>query len=187
MKGMYSGVTMNLIYILPGVSALASMPDISKEARQRLRWMDYYRKTKNASLARRYFGISRKTFYQWKKRYNPYHLESLEEKSKRPRNTRKREVRRTEELRIINLRKKYIRYGKEKLKVIYKDIYQESISSWKIQRLIEKNSLYYSPIQTLKLRKRRKLNQPKKCITELKKEPRQGFLVAFDGFAIYFE
>jgi len=185
MKGMYSGVTMNLIYILPGVSALASMPDISKEARQRLRWMDYYRKTKNASLARRYFGISRKTFYQWKKRYNPYHLESLEEKSKRPRNTRKREVRRTEELRIINLRKKYIRYGKEKLKVIYKDIYQESISSWKIQRLIEKNSLYYSPIQTLKLRKRRKLNQPKKCITELKKEPRQGFLVAFDGLAIY--
>jgi transposase InsO family protein len=185
MKGMYSSVTMNLTHILPGASSLASMPDISKEAKQRLKWMDYYRKTKNVSLVCRYFGISRKTFYQWKKRYDPYHLESLEEKSKRPRNTRKWEVRRTEELRIINLRKKYIRYGKEKLKVIYQNIYQEPISSWKIQRVIEKHSLYYSPVKTLKLRRKRNLNQPKKRITELKKEHRQGFLVAFDGLTIY--
>lgn len=185
MKGRYSGVTMNLTCILPGASALASMPDISKEAKQRLRWMDYYRQSKNAAQTCRYFGISRKTFYQWKKRYNPYWLESLEEKSKRPRNTRKWEVSRKEEFRVISLRKQYIRYGKEKLKVIYQNIYQEPISSWKIQRVIEKNSLYYHPLTAQKLRKRRKLNQPKKRITELKKEHRQGFLVAFDGLTIY--
>ena len=184
-QGRYNGAHMALTYILPGAISLASLPILSQEAKQRLKWMDHYRKCRNASQTCRYFGISRKTFYYWKKRYNPYHLESLEQKSKRPHNIRQWEVSREQELRIIGLRKQCIRYGKEKLKIIYQRTYQESISSWKIQRVIEKHSLYYSPAKTLKLRRRRKLNQPKKRITELKREPRQGFLVAFDGLTIY--
>ncbi len=183
---MYNGVTpMNLTHVLPGMYRLASIPDISKEAKQRLKWMDYYRQTKNASQVCRYFGISRKTFYSWKKRYNPYKLESLEQRSKRPKNTRQWEVSRVQELQILTLRRKYIRYGKEKLRRLYQQAYQESISSWKIQRVIEKHSLYYSPTKTLALRRRRRLNQPKKRITELKRELRQGFLIAFDGLTIY--
>ena len=186
MKGRYNGVYMNtLTHIMPGAISLARLPNLSKEASRRLAWMDHYRKSNNASQTCRYFGISRKVFYAWKKRYNPHRLESLEAKSRRPRNTRQWEVSRIQELRIISLRKEHIRYGKEKLKRIYEKIHNESVTSWKIQRVIEKHRLYYSPAKTQKMRLRRKHNQPKKRITELKKEPRQGFLVGLDTVVRY--
>ena len=54
-------------------------------ARQRLKWMDYYRAHgNNAALTSRHFGISRQTFYRWRKRYNPRDLSSLESRSVRP-------------------------------------------------------------------------------------------------------
>ena len=171
---------MNLTYILPGAIALASTPELNPEARKRLKWMDYYRQCGNVLQTCRYFGIAPKTFYVWKKRYNPYHLESLEERSRRPKQTRRWQVNRVQEFRILSLRRKHIRYGKEKLKVLYQGLYQEPVSSWKIQRVIEKHNLYYSPIKTERLRKKRKHNQVKKRITELKKEKRSGFLIAID-------
>lgn len=181
----YNSRHMHAFTILPGAKSLASLPVLSQEAKKRLKWMDYYHQCQNVSKTCRYFGISRKTFYYWQKRYNPYYLQSLEERSRRPKNTRTWEVRRSEELRILALRRKYIRYGKEKLKRLYQEAYDQPISSWKVQRVIEKHNLYYQPAKTLKLRKKRKRNQAKKRITELKKEKRQGFLVAFDGLTIY--
>lgn len=186
MKGRYNGVTMTQTSILPGAISLASIPVLSKEAKQRLRWFDYYRNCNNAAKTCRYFGISRKTFYFWKKRYNPYHLESLEEKSKKPKNTRKWEVSRLQEFRILALRRKYIRYGKEKIKCIYEKEFNEPISSWKVQRVIERHNLYHRAEKTAKLKIKRKRNQFKKRITELKQEKRNGFLIAFDGLTIYF-
>lgn len=147
--------------------------------------MDYYHQCQNASKTCRYFGIARETFYEWKRRYNPHYLESLEEKSRRPKKTRNWEVKRIEEFRIIAIRKAHIRYGKEKIKVLYERDHQESISSWKIQRVIQKHQLYYHPSKTLKLREKRKHNQEKKRITELKKEVRTGFLVAIDTVVRY--
>ncbi|MCH7838243.1 MAG: helix-turn-helix domain-containing protein, partial [Chloroflexi bacterium] len=48
--------------------------------------MDYYeRHGRNAALTCRYFGISRQTFYRWRRRYRPRRLASLEERSCRPR------------------------------------------------------------------------------------------------------
>ena len=176
---------MNLTYILPGAVSLASTPELRPEARKRLKWMDYYRNCGNVLQTCRYFGISPKTFYVWKKRYDPYHLESLEEKSRRPKNTRKWQVSRIQEFRVLALRRQHIRYGKEKLKVLYQQIHKEPVSSWKIQRVIEKHNLYYSPIKTEKLRKKRKHNQVKKRITELKKEKRTGFLIALDTIVRY--
>lgn len=185
-QGRYNGVYMNASPTYPkGLYTIASIPILSPEARKRLRWMDYCATCKNVSKTCRYFGISRKTFHYWKKRYNPWHLESLEEKSRRPKNTRRWMVSGTQELRIVGLRKAHIRYGKEKLKHIYEDQYHESISSWKIQRVIEKHDLYYHPARTAKLRLRRKRNQSKKRITELKREKRTGFLVACDSMVIY--
>lgn len=176
---------MTLSHILPGAVSLASLPNLSPQAKKRLAWMDYYRKCGHVAKTCRHFGISRKTFYVWKKRYNPCRLESLEENSRRPRHTRHWQVSRLQELRTLALRHQHIRYGKEKLKVLYQEIHQEPISSWKIQRVIEKHRLYYQPAQTEKLRARRKRNQPKKRITELKRERRSGFLVALDGITFY--
>jgi len=65
--------------------------NLSKDAQKRLLWFDYYYSHNlNASLTCRYFGISRDTFYIWKRRFNPRHLQSLEfdTKTRRPRHVR---------------------------------------------------------------------------------------------------
>ncbi|PJE73314.1 MAG: hypothetical protein COV00_00520 [Candidatus Tagabacteria bacterium CG10_big_fil_rev_8_21_14_0_10_40_13] len=95
MNGRYNGVTMNISFTMPGAGKLAYLPQLSPEAKKRLKWFDYYHRCRNVSLTCRYFGISRKTFYYWQKRYNPRRLESLEEKSRRPKNTRNWDVSRS--------------------------------------------------------------------------------------------
>jgi len=100
---------------------------LSREAKTRLRWMDYYQETKNVSLTCRHFGISRQLFYYWKKRYNPHNLISLENRERTPKKRRQREITPEQEMRIVALRKKYIRYGKEKLSRMYYRFYRETI------------------------------------------------------------
>lgn len=66
--------------------------NLSKDALKRLSWFDfYYSHNLNISLTSRYFGISRDTFYIWKRRFNPRHLQSLEfdTKTRRPHHLRK--------------------------------------------------------------------------------------------------
>ncbi len=156
------------------------LPDLSKEAKHRLKWMDYYGRCKNVAKTCRYFGIARKTFYHWYNRYDPTNLLTLEEHSRRPKKVRQWQVTREEESRIKTLRTHYIRYGKEKLKVIYERTHHTPISSWKIQRVIEKHQLYYSPKKNHLLQRKRKHYGLKKRITELAREPRTGFLLAMD-------
>ena len=63
---------------------------ISKEAKKRLKWMDYYHAHQhNASLTCRYFGISRKTFHKWFNRFkDKKDPRCLESRSKRPKTIR---------------------------------------------------------------------------------------------------
>lgn len=93
--------------------------NLSKQAKLRLKWFDYYRKCENVSLTCRYFGISRKTFYKWKRRYNPFYLKSLEDQDRTPIRRRKPEITFLQEQRIITLRKKYLRYSKLKLAILF--------------------------------------------------------------------
>ena len=59
--------------------------DLSRAARLRLQWMDYYfGHGENAALTCRHFGISRQSFYRWKRRYDPENLATLEDRSHRP-------------------------------------------------------------------------------------------------------
>ena len=67
-----------------------------------------------------------------------------------------------------------------KIKVLYEREHGEPISSWKIQRVIEKHDLYYHPVQTAKAKKKRKKAKKKKRITQLKRVSRTGFLIALD-------
>ena len=93
--------------------------ELSRAARCRLEWMDYYRQHgSNAALTCRHFGISRQTFYRWKGRYDPEDLTSLEARSHRPH--RRRQPTWTAELaeRVLRLRRQYPRWGKDKLAVL---------------------------------------------------------------------
>jgi len=62
---------------------------LSKEARQRLKWFDFYEAHgRNTRLTCRCLGISPQTFYRWRGRYDPRHLSSLEARSHKPRHIR---------------------------------------------------------------------------------------------------
>jgi len=172
---------MSIQYVLPKVEHL---PDISKQAKQRPKWMDYHNQGHTVAQTCRYFGITPKTFHKWRKLYDPNNLTTLEDSSRRPKTIRQWQVTREEERRIFLLRKRYIRYGKIKLATIYQTIYQEPISSWKIQRVIEKHCLYYNPKKNQRIQIKRTRSGLKKRITELKKEPRSGFLIALDTICL---
>jgi transposase InsO family protein len=147
--------------------------------------MDYYRQTKNISLTCRHFNISRKTFHKWKNVYDTHNLATLESGDRAPKHKRQREITSEQEMRIVALRKQHIRYGKEKLAQRYQETYSETISAWKVQKTIEKYRLYYNPIRTEKIRKKRQRSQNKKRITLLKQRKVSGFLLQVDTVVIY--
>ncbi len=95
--------------------AKRAQPDLSADAKKRLKWFDHYAKHGNAALTCRYFGISRQTFYRWKRRYHPSALHTLERRSSRPKRLRRRTWSSTEILAVQTMRERYPRWGKAKL------------------------------------------------------------------------
>lgn len=118
--------------VVAGVSRLAGLSlELSKEAKQRLKWFDYYEShDHNARLTCRHFGISPPTFYRWKHRYDPKHLAGLEAHSHRPKQVRQPTY--TTELveAVLKLREQYPRWGRDKLVVLVReDGYRVSAST----------------------------------------------------------
>jgi putative transposase len=121
MKGQYNGCIMSVTgTILPGASRLARLQvELSKRARQRLKWFDYYGShNNNARLTCRYFGISPQTFYRWKRRYNPHYLKSLGDRSHRPKHLRQPTYSVELVKAVLRLRGEYPRWGKDKLVIL---------------------------------------------------------------------
>lgn len=142
---------------------------LSAQAQLKLEWIIYYytKGDQNAKLTACTFGISRKTFHKWLKRFDETNLRTLEEHSKAPLNVRQRDISPWEESRIIKLRRAHIRWGKMKLQRLYIRQYDEYISSWKIQKVIEGKNLYYDRQKVDKHRQKRLKGQPKNRITTL--------------------
>lgn len=93
--------------------------ELSREAKTRLAWFDFYEAHgQNASLTCRHFGISRSTFYYWKKRFDRHNLASLEDRSSRPHRVRQRTWTTEEIVAVKRLRERYPRWGKAKLAVL---------------------------------------------------------------------
>ncbi len=103
----------------PGSGRLAGIGvELSREGRVRLAWMDFYRRCGNVAHTCRHFGISRQTFYRWQRRYDPYDLTSLEERSHRPRQCRQPTWAFPLEEKVLTLRLQFPRWGKDKLAVL---------------------------------------------------------------------
>jgi transposase InsO family protein len=160
-------------------------PPLSVEAKRRFQWVDYHKRGHTVSLTCRHFNIPRKTFYLWYKRYQKAGTAGLEDLDRTPKRKRQRKCAPLQEERIVALRTKYIRYGKEKLATIYMKTYGESIASWQIQKVIEKYKMYYNPKKTTRIASKRKKSVNKKRITELKKKPKTGYLICIDTVVIY--
>ena len=93
--------------------------ELSREAQKRLPWFDHYQAHgRNAALTCRYFGISRQTFYRWKRRYDPQFLSTLEGRSHRPLQRRPPTWTAQQAEQVRRLREQYPRWGKDKLAIL---------------------------------------------------------------------
>jgi transposase InsO family protein len=105
--------------LVPKYFRLSKIPDVSRVAKLRLDWFDFYRAhDNNAALTCRHFAISRKTFYKWKRVYDPKHLWSLEDRSRRPRHTRQPTWSLQLVQAVLKLREERPRWGKVKLALL---------------------------------------------------------------------
>jgi len=147
---------------------------LSLMAQLKLEWIIFYSTVGNrkAVPTARHFGINPKTLHKWLKRFDEVRLETLEEVSRKPHQLRQKEINTVQRIRIRKLRKAHFRWGKMKLQKQYKREYGEEISSWKIQKVIETDHLYFDHVQHKKQQRRKKQaqNKPKQRITQFVKE-----------------
>jgi putative transposase len=92
--------------------------ELSREARVRLAWMDFYRQSGNVARTCRHFGVSRQTFYRWQRRYDPLDLTTLEERSHCPHHRRQPTWSFHLSEKVLTLRLQFPRWGKDKLAVL---------------------------------------------------------------------
>lgn len=154
-------------YILPGAVRFyyrqARSDLVSKQAKQRLEWLDFYRAHKNnARLTCRHFGISPDTFYRWKRRFKPGDLSRLHDASRRPHHVRKPTTAPKVVDRIRALREKYPRWGKLKIQpLLAQEGFDVSVSTVGrvLARLLAKGVIR-EPEKLRRLRSKRRANRP---------------------------
>ena len=105
------GQSMHLTDRLPKVPQL---PTLSPVAKHRLQVLEFAQRH-GVRLAVEAYGVSRSTIYEWRKRYNPRKLESLEPKSRAPKRKRRVCWSWADEQAILKLRRQHPRWGKRKL------------------------------------------------------------------------
>lgn len=161
MKNRY-GTSMTYGYIIPGSSRISQIPLLSKTAKDRLKWMDFYfTHDSNARLTCRHFGLSPDVFYRWKRRYDPLNLASLEDDkgSRRPKKVRTPKTDPVLKARIKSLREQYPRWGKKKLwKLLENEGFTTSVSTVgrTLTRLRQAGQLNEPAVVTRKLAGRRR-------------------------------
>lgn len=154
-------------HVLPGAGRISAIRMLSKEAKRRLKWMDWYESNgRNARLTCRHFGLSPDVFYRWKNRYNPYNLLSLEDDkiTRTPHHVRQPETDPAIEKRVKEIREEYPRWGKKK---IWKLLEREEINTTIITvgrtltRLRERGILKEPPIVTAKIERGKRRRKPR--------------------------
>jgi putative transposase len=150
--------------VLPEGRRVRVGPTLSRDARQRLVWMDYYLAHRgNARLTCRRFGISSATFYRWWHRYDPRRLASLEARSRRPRRVRQPQTPPDVVARIRALRETYPRWGKTKLAVLLRRegwTVADSTVGRTLTRLRRLGQLREPPVVNAQKRRRRRKPRP---------------------------
>jgi|SRR5579859_1068516 len=165
--------------------------NLSEKAQLKLEWIIFYYSIgkENATETAAHFGISRKTLHKWLKRFDEKKLLSLEETSRVPQKTREWMVTYEQQQRIKILRKQNMEYGKKKLQVLYQKAYGETISTWKIERVIREYKLYPDKTKHAKqIEKKSKSKQKVRIHTvkeTLKSVNEFGFLWHIDAIIIW--
>ena len=149
--------------VVSGYTRLARIREISREAGKRLKWFDfYYSHGGNARLTCRYFGISPQTFYRWKRRYDPGHLESLEGRSHKPKRLRRPTWSHELAQEVHRLREEYPRWGKDKLAELLREQGQEVSTSMvgRILRRLKERGVLKEPLPNHVSARKRQRRRP---------------------------
>jgi transposase InsO family protein len=112
-------------------------------------------------------------------------LATLESHSCVPQRKRSRTITPDQEARVLRLRRNHLRYGKEKIALMYIATYGEPMTAWKVQKVIEKYGIYYRPAKNARTQAKRRKAEKRKRITELRKKRVSGFLLCLDTIVIY--
>lgn len=133
-------------------------PKLAHKEIDRLRAITIYKRTKDVYLVCKTYGISRATFYRWLRRFNPKDLNSLRDRSRRPRRVRKPTWSRELIDLVKELRSQYPRWGKEKLRILIRERGIESCASTvgRIIRYLKRTGDLVEPSTRVKSTKRRK-------------------------------
>ncbi|MFH1087325.1 MAG: integrase core domain-containing protein, partial [Chloroflexota bacterium] len=126
-------------------------------------WFEYYESHgRNARLACRYFGISPQTFYRWKRRYRPYQLESLEDRSRRPNRLRQPAYPLELVTAVKRLREEYPCWGKDKLvRLLWRESYRVSTSMvGRILQYLKKRGVLHEPVRNHISAHKRRVKRP---------------------------
>lgn len=136
LQWLFENSSFHLNYDLVGLRHMikAFSLKLTPEARQRLSWMDLYRECGVAAKVCRHFGIPERTFWRWRRRYNPWDLTSLESFSRKP----KHSPMKTDwliEQQVLAVKRSHPRWGKEKISLylkVKKHIALSGKTVWKI-------------------------------------------------------
>lgn len=170
-----TGVHTRIGAMFPGLGRVQETVNLSKEAKVRLKWVDYYLgHEKNASLTCRHFGIVRSCFYKWLNRFNSLGLSGLETVSTKPKNTRCSLVPSEVVSLVKALRKANPEYSKYKLQTILKRDYGYSLSASTIGRIITHYKLFFAPPVKPK-------NHPRRLASLKKRRKPTGFKAVKPG------
>lgn len=114
----------------------------------RLEWVLHLRTHPNISEAARHFGISRKALKKWRDRFLRFGIEGLVNQSRAPKHRRNWTLPWHIKERIIDLKREFPVWGKDKLKIEYQKRFEEYISEWQIQRVIQVKNLQWKRPKT---------------------------------------
>lgn len=170
---------MRAFKLFPSIQVTASK--LSRDALKRLAWFDYYYSHgENASLTCRYFGISRDTFYLWKKRFNKRYLPSLEfdTKTRRPKKVREMTTPQWIQKRIYDIRKTDLEKSKYEIQA---ELREEGIVIGRkcIEKVIKRNPELHATQHVKRMRTKHRMIQRVKAARELR-EKALGSLVQID-------
>jgi transposase InsO family protein len=157
MKQRYSGSHMTVygttIPMARGIAQSSFVNDsLTETAKHRLKIIDWCKgHDSNISLTSRHFGIGRATLSRWIKRFKLHGVLGLNEKSRRPKNTRQVTTPWEVTARVVCLRKEYPAWSKYKIRAMLK---KEGVitSDSTIGRILKKKGLVDKEIS----RKRKK-------------------------------
>lgn len=106
----------------------------------RLAWMMYYEETKSVQAVADRFGISRKTFYKWFRRYKDSQgsTESLQDRSRRPHHSPRATS--ASNIELLKLVKKETGFGQRRLRAYLEQKYHVRLSERTIWKILKNHS-----------------------------------------------